>query len=245
MKYLENLSLEKISKNLNQTEIGGGLLLTGRIEMYSTKKTSDDKKYSKMLESKLRSSSITGEEISPQAEIGVKHFERSENTKHVRKLLLDLIQTLNAAQMDYDFSQLTIDDFRNTPLQDAIQFINSQLAEITVVHPNFINNMWKDIALAFDDQLQNCEAYYLLDSSDIDDLDEGYIWSFHYFLCSKELKRICYFTCNASPKIKVLTKLSEDFSDDDMEIDEDGESSYNNLHEDSDGGYDETHGEWS
>ena len=56
MKYLEHLGLETISNIISSTELSGGLLLHGRVEIYSTKKTVDDKKHSKMLESKLASS---------------------------------------------------------------------------------------------------------------------------------------------------------------------------------------------
>jgi hypothetical protein len=147
MKYLENLCLENISRELNGYEIGGGLKLFGRIEVYSTKKSGEEKKYSKMLENKL----ITGTDLPD--ELGKKRF---------RKLLIDLIQTLNAAQVYHDFSQLSPDAFIEMTVNSSIQNINSSLAEITIHTPDFIHRMWREINESLSNQLPNCEVVLLL-----------------------------------------------------------------------------------
>jgi DNA primase len=145
MKYLENICLEQLSNELSEYELGGGLKLSGRIEVYSTKKSVDEKKYSKMLESKFVNPDVS-------EEVGDKKF---------RKLLIDLIQTLNAAQIYHDFSQLTAEAFTQITLNTAIQRINSSLAEITIRKQDFINRLWKEIDSAFNHELNKCEVLLL------------------------------------------------------------------------------------
>jgi hypothetical protein len=36
----------------------------------------------------------------------------------------------------------------------------------------------------------------------ITDMDDGVVWCVNYFFCNKELKRVCYFMCNASNKYR-------------------------------------------
>lgn len=189
MKYLENLALENLTNSINNRELGGGLFINGRIETYSTKKAGDDKKYSKILESKL-------------AEVPQKMATNSGSDCHKfdRKLLADLIQTMNASLTDYDFSELSADSFSQAPISEAVQNINFYLAELTVHSPDFITKMWKEINESMG-SLNSCEAYKLIDSPFADD-DAGIVWSFNYFFYSKDLRRICYFTCIATSKYR-------------------------------------------
>lgn len=189
MKYLENLALENLTKSITNRELGGGLVIHGRCETYSTKKAGDDKKQSKILESKFTDSSIGG--------------AKSDLTMKTKKVLGDLIQTMNCSMVDYDFSQLTPDSFTQVSLTEAVQSINSHLAEITVSSPSFLTDMWRDISDAMVN-LTQCEVYKLVDGSFIDEVESGTVWSFNYFFCSKELKRVLYFTCMATSKYRKL-----------------------------------------
>ena len=60
---------------------------------------------------------------------------------------------------------------------------------MTVSNPDFLNDMWKDISEAMDN-LTNCEVYKLDENTFIDEVENGMLWSFNYFFCSKELVRI-------------------------------------------------------
>eukprot|EP01038_Epipyxis_sp_PR26KG_P014363 gene14363-19265_t len=181
MKYLENISLENLTNSLRNKELGGGLVITGKVELYSTKKVGEEKKSSKLLGN------------------SVNNTELDNKTK---KLLIDLIQTLNASFCDHDFSMLTVESFAQVSFNETIQTINTYIAEMTVTSPNFINNLWKNINESMSGNLNNCEIYKLSDGAIIDEDDNNSYWSFHYFFCNKELKRICYFTCTAFSKFR-------------------------------------------
>lgn len=227
MKYLEHMGLESVSNLLSAAEFSGGLLLHGRVEIYSTKKTGDDKKHSKLLESKLASndqhpdhvfripSVLPPPQTSPEVTTG-KSTPESE-AKKTRKLLVDLIQTLNAAQLDHDFSELSPDSFAVVPLQDAMNAINAFLAEMTVQRPLFMSQLWKEINHALSEQLNQCEVYVLTDSTYLDDLEDGILSSFHYFFCHKELRRMCYFTCHTTSKFREISNNYDSEMEDELD----------------------------
>lgn len=210
MKYLENLALENLTKSITSRELGGGLIIQGRCETYSTKKAGDEKKQSKILESKFADSSPTNSHAK---------FDVSLKTK---KVLGDLIQTMNCSMVDYDFSELTPDSFSQVSITEAVQTINSHLAEITVSSPTFINDMWRDISDAMVN-LSQCEVYKLVDGSFIDEVESGTVWSFNFFFCSKELKRVLYFTCMATSKYRKVDLMGLGDESDDEEEDPDNE----------------------
>ncbi len=200
MKYLEHLGLENISNVISSTHVGGGVSLHGRVEIYSTKKSVDDKRHSKLLESKLASGAPLpmggcAEQI---PDTSPDKYSQEVGTKKTRKMLVNLIQTLNAAQLDHDFSELSQESFVNISIQDAMSQINGYLSEVCVKQPSFPNSLWKEIDDALSYTLSDCEVYKLTDESCCDDLDEGITSSFHYFFCNNDLKRLCYFHCHTT-----------------------------------------------
>jgi hypothetical protein len=211
MKYLENIGLENISKLINQSELGGGLALHGRVETYSMKRTTDEKKHAKQLESKLMTEARAPNDGTP----------KQIPEKVIKLPYVDLVQTLNAAQSDFDFSQLQPESFRFLPMSEAVQTINNSLAELTVRCPAFLVEMWKEIDTAMEHTLSvSCEAYILVDSSQVDDLEDGIVWSYHYFFCSKDARRICYFTVNARSSYRDGCHSDDDDEDMDVDIEE-------------------------
>mmetsp|Transcript_28094 Transcript_28094/g.47275 ORF Transcript_28094/g.47275 Transcript_28094/m.47275 type:complete len:250 (+) Transcript_28094:86-835(+) len=212
MKYLENLALENLTKLITNRELGGGLIIQGRCETYSTKKAGDDKKQSKMLDSKFESSTNKLSAVKPDVSMKTK------------KVLGDLIQTMNSSMVDYDFSELTPDSFAQITTVEAIQGINSYLAELTVSMPSFINDMWRDVNDAMGGNLSQCEVYKLVDSMAIDEVENGTVWSFNFFFCNKELKRVLYFTCMATSKYRRVDVLGLGQADDDDEEDTDDDN---------------------
>lgn len=207
MKYLEHIGLEAISSSLNTKEIGGGLALSGRVEIYSTKKTGEDKKQSKIIEQNLlrqRSNSFSGAE------------------KKTRKLLVDLIQTLAITHADFECSDMSAENFDAISTSDAIQRISSALAEVTVREPEFLAQLWREVDEAMDNQLRCTEAFAVRDVSCLYDSEEEVVWALHIFFCHKELRRICYFTCSARTKYRHAQMQRElQVMDSDEENDED------------------------
>lgn len=210
MKYLENLALENLTKSITKRELGGGLIIQGRCETYSTKKAGDEKKQSKLLESKFTDNGTSGSQNA-----------KSDISLKTKKVLGDLIQTMNCSMVDYDFSELTPDSFAQVNTTEAVQAINSYLAEITVSSPGFLSDMWRDISDAMV-SLSQCEVYKLVDSSFVDEDESGTVWSFNYFFCSKELKRVLYFTCVATSKYRKVDLMG--MQGDESDQDEDGEN---------------------
>jgi len=200
---LENIALENICKEINSSELGGSLLLRGRLEVFSTKKTSDDKKFSKLLVSKHQAIETDG--------------KISEQDNLVFNSLLDLIQTLNAAQLDHDFSELTVSSFSRLKVQEAVSQINSKLSELTLQNPLFLHNMWKEFNGSLDSHLYDCDVFALTDPNYTNNVDDGEHWSFHYFFCMKDIKRIGYFHCQAIYKHRYHADTIE------MTVDEDDE----------------------
>lgn len=202
MKYLENLALENLTKAITNRELGGGLIINGKVETYSTKKAGDDKKTSKIIESKLSESLAQKAGVSGEA---------AELPAKSKKILGELIQTLNASMIDYDFSGLTPESFASISTSEAVHNINSFIAELTVNNPNFINDMWKDVSDSMGN-LGSCEVYRLDDNIFLDEVENGMVWSFNYFFCSKELKRVCFFSCFASNKYNRSNHLDTSFT---------------------------------
>lgn len=249
MKYLEHLGLEHISSVLNTTEFSGGVSLHGRVEIYSTKKSVDDKKHSKFLESKFANAdalsnpstpTVIPKEISsgPSASAAVDTSPDKQNltpseleAKKTRRMLVDLIQTLNAAQLDHDFSELSHESFERVTISEAMNFINNYLAEVQVKQPLFITSLWKEIDNALSNTLCSCEVYKLADESYSEDLEEGITSSFHYFFCNKDLKRLCYFTCHTTCKYRKYSNGSFGSGDDDEEMDVDQREEHSSREE--------------
>lgn len=211
MKYLENIELENLTKSfLTGKELGGTQVLNGRCEVYSTKKAGDDKRQSKVLEQKLvENNAIAAGD--------------SSMLKSTTKLFVDLIQTLNASLTDYDFTELKPESFTQIGCADVVHHVNSHIAELTAERSTFLADMWRSIDNSIGG-LGKCEAFQLIDDPFADEMLT--VWSFHFFLHNKELKRICYFSCAASAKCHNHRNLfgstnAGNDSDDDIDCDDD------------------------
>ena len=201
MKYLENIELERLSYFLTGHEIGN-TILKSRIEAFSCKRAGDDKKLSKSLDQKFAEDYVASSSTS----LG----DMSQSA--TRKLLIDLVQTMNASFMDYDFSRMSAESFRSEVAANVIQQINSYLSEVTTSRPQFLNELWKSINEVI--TIQDCDCYSYVPDYNDDPLCEGAIWSFNFFFVNKELKRICYFTCVATPKGRQKQLYGADNEDD-------------------------------
>lgn len=196
MKYLESQQLEQLSNFLTERDMGGRIL-NGRIEAFSCKRAGEDKKLSKVLEAKMKESLQAEDDDVPPALRKRSSSLGDLNDGSTRRLLIDLISTLNASFPDYDFSNAKPEDFiPQSSLTYVLQRVNSYLAEITVSDSNFLDEMWRSVDEII--CLKNCEIYSYVPDMSEDPFSDGSLWSFNFFFFNKELKRICYFTCVAT-----------------------------------------------
>ena len=220
MKYLENVDLEKLSYFISNAVIGN-TVLKGRIEAFSCKRAGEDKKLSKSLDQKLSEEYCGDANISSSASTGIGDMTQNST----RKLLIDLVQTMNASFIDHDFSSISPEAFCHQNVADMIRQINSYLNELTTIRPSFINDLWSTLNAQMN--IHDCEAYCYVPDFNDDPLSDGAIWSFNCFFFNKELKRICYFTCVATPR----GRRRQLYGDDGGENDEDDDDAGMDVHE--------------
>lgn len=164
-------------------------VLDGRVEAFSCKRAGEDKKLMKKLEQQYNDEIATSP-CSFDSPLGALSDPES------RRLLIDLISTLNASFPDYDFSSLRPDQFTKEISPEVVsRSINRDLAEFT---QPFLDEVWA----AIEDSvvLHECEVYSYVPDLDSDPFStDGILWSFNFFFFNKSLKRIVYFTCVARP----------------------------------------------
>lgn len=123
-----------------------------------------------------------------------------------RILLWNLTNALNESFPDYDFEDVKITQFLPCDCNLVMRSVNSYLAETTLTNPSFLERLWT----AIDDiiNIRRCEVFEFIPDSN-DESAFRYVWNFHYFFFSKELKKLVYLSCSAtrllSPYITTLT----------------------------------------
>jgi len=125
-----------------------------------------------------------------------------------RRLMTDLILTLNASFPDYDFCNVRPSHFQKKTVKEAMQGCNGRLSELASKRgESFLREMWNAIDNVV--CLAETEVYsYVPPAIDEDPLEfltqtllEGDedattpLWSFNYFFVNKNLKRILLFSC--------------------------------------------------
>jgi len=196
MKFLSIEQLELFSSFLSGKEIGDRVL-NGRIEAFSCKRAGEDKKLSKMLEAQYVDELSQSPSMLGSSPLG----PLSESS--TRRLLIDLISTMNASFPDHDFSGLRPEQFAKEPhLAMVVSNVNRHLAPISgagEVNPGFLDELWNSVDQVV--RIGECEVYsYVPDLTEDDPFAQGNLWSFNYFFFNKSLKRIIYFTCIAQSK---------------------------------------------
>jgi hypothetical protein len=120
-----------------------------------------------------------------------------------RRLMTDLILTLNASFPDYDFSNIKPNQFEKLPIDTVRKRIYERLSELASFksQKDWLVEMWMAVNDVID--LRECVVY-----SFEEEIDEGALWSFHYFFVNKSLRRIVFFTC--SERIDEENRISDD-----------------------------------
>lgn len=179
MKYLEENALTWLNSVLGSYEIGDRVLCS-KIEAYSCKKAGSDKKLAKNLElyyqQELEALSASKDLLS-SSPLG------PLTSAATRKLLINLISTMNASFPDYDFSTVKPEQFcKELDYRLAIQRINHDLAEPIDSESNgFVEKMWEAIAETI--KLDECEVYSYIPDMDSDPFSDGTLYVKFFYLC--------------------------------------------------------------
>jgi len=121
-----------------------------------------------------------------------------------RRLMTDLILTLNASFPDYDFGAVRPKDFKKVPVSEAMRSANDRLSVLASRKTGFLGKMWESIDQVI--TLQDAHVYTFVPPEQSDELsfltqtlveDDSAtpLWSFNYFFVNKQMKRILFFCC--------------------------------------------------
>ncbi|OQR75478.1 repressor of RNA polymerase III transcription MAF1-like [Tropilaelaps mercedesae] len=219
MKLLESSLFEALNSDL--TLECGDCRILGRIESYSCKSTSQEKKLFRSLTAECGAGPDSLEALSPPQGYSSGHnnatpmvvaFSPSSVESNSedgplcdtisRKTLFHLIATLNAFFLpDYDFSQAKSED------QLTASAANSYSMPLR-------GQLWS--ALDAELKLNECVIYSYKPDFDSDPYgEEGTLWSFNYFFYNRRLKRVAFFTCHASSTNTTAEESVDNCFDDD------------------------------
>jgi hypothetical protein len=108
-----------------------------------------------------------------------------------RRLMTDLILTLNASFPDYDFSNVKPSQFEKLKIETVRKQIYERLSELASFksQKDWLVEMWMAVNDVID--LRECDVYTFEE-----EIEENALWSFHYFFVNKSLRRIVLFTCS-------------------------------------------------
>ena len=193
----------------------GDRRLRGRVEAYSCKASGADKKLKKHLDQHYMKEYVGSPNTTPSPAIGL----LSDPSK--RRLLINLICTLNATFQDYDFSSVKPTNFSKENLGMVINLVNTNLSELVAIqNGRFLEQLWSSIDQVIN--LKQVEVYsYIHDLEDPFNIP-GSLWSFNYFFFNASEKKIVFFTCCCSTASKIGDDIyglgeneEEDFVEDD------------------------------
>lgn len=161
--------------------------------------------------SRSRSFDCTLDSFSPKTTLG----DFSEIS--TRKLMTDLILTLNASFPDYDFSNIKPNQFQKLKMTDVRKNIRQNLSEFASqrASPNFLDELWDAVNDVID--LKECTVYsFDYEFADDDDSANNSLWNFHYLFVNKSVRRIVFFTCSEriSEELMLCTEQSHEEVDD-------------------------------
>mmetsp|Transcript_742 Transcript_742/g.1928 ORF Transcript_742/g.1928 Transcript_742/m.1928 type:complete len:281 (+) Transcript_742:224-1066(+) len=109
-----------------------------------------------------------------------------------RRLMTDLVLTLNASFPDYDFSNVKPSQFEKLTIEMVRKQIYERLSELASFKPqkDWLVELWMAVNDVVD--LRECLIFKFEEEM----IEEDALWSFHYFFVNKALRRIVFFTCS-------------------------------------------------
>lgn len=208
MKLLENPKFEELNHTISIET--GDCRIDGRLECYSCKMTTDDKKLFRMLSTEHGMAPTDLQALSPPNQLLLPHSPCSSLSPAddcgvlcdtiSTKTLFHLISTLNASfYPDYDFSTAKSGEFSREP---SLQFVTNAVdCQLLTSVGNRFNALQQQLWTTIDEAitLQDCIIYsYNPDLTSDPYGEDGCIWSFNYFFYNRKLKRLVFFTCRAT-----------------------------------------------
>lgn len=121
-----------------------------------------------------------------------------------RRLMTDLILTLNASFPDYDFGAVRPKDFKKIPMEDVMRSVNDRLSVLASQKEGFLGKLWESIdeVITLSDAHvytfappEQCDELSFLTQTLMEDDSATPLWSFNYFFVNKQMKRILFFCC--------------------------------------------------
>ncbi|XP_020695591.1 repressor of RNA polymerase III transcription MAF1 homolog [Dendrobium catenatum] len=193
MKFLEFTTLDSINLFLNDLNLGESTI-KGSLEAYSCKPTSVDRRISDNLEHEILdylSQSADSDPSSP-----VEYLSRRSS----RRTLIYLVLTLGHMYPDYDFRAVQAHLFFTEEEWDSFrQIFDTYLFEAAKEWFQLNGgSLLECLEKAIDEviKLEECEVYsYNPDFDGDPSIENGAIWSFHFFFYNKKLKRVLSFRC--------------------------------------------------
>jgi hypothetical protein len=140
-----------------------------------------------------------------------------------RKTIFYLISTLNASfHPDYDFSNAKSHEFSREPsFQFVMSAVRSSLGATAGENYSKLEpHLWE----ALDKEITISESTIYSYTPDLDSDpygEDGSLWSFNYFFYNQKLKRIVFFSCNAT-SLLASSQRSVDEEEMDMCTDDSG-----------------------
>ena len=194
MKFLSVPRLQRLSSLLSHVDLGD-VIVHARVEAYSCKPAGDDKRVGKQIERQISTELAHSPHLSPtMSPLG------PLTDIHTRKLLISLITTMNASFPDYDFSNLRAEQFdRELAPHTAVTELNSLfLSALDGQQPGMRDEFWAAISETVD--MGGCELYRYMPGTD-SDIDEGALWSIHYFFFHRKEKKVLFVSASAQSKL--------------------------------------------
>jgi len=195
-RYINHDGLARLSATLKHLDIGERVIST-RLELFSAARP--ERRMSDKLDLELQSSPswLASSPIGPLSRPATK------------QLLLQLIQTMNFAFPDCDYSSLTPEHFHFCPeLFGVVQIINSNLSLVERIHQGFHNDFWAT--------LRDCINFDHVDIYAFNpevDAEYSSVGQFHYFFFDKHQKRILMLSSVQKSKFPGFNSESSDASD--------------------------------
>lgn len=141
-----------------------------------------------------------------------------------RRLMTDLVLTMNLTFPDYDFSSIKATDFKRIHMGQVISHVNERLSELTQTNPQLLSNLWTQLDGVID--LQHVDVYSyqpaeesdttaflknsLVPDSDPDSATTTSLWSFNYFFVNKRDRRLVFFPCIEVVRIVDETEVEQE-----------------------------------
>lgn len=188
MKFLVLPELDYVNAALSGFDLDD-TILEGKLEVFTTKMGKQDKSFAKSVQKRfkrIRSSDSGGSPISPLG------FNQENST---RKLLVNLITTMNASYPDYDFSLVDPSDFKKIKVEKMNELINARVAiPITRKRPDFREKLWKAMDKEIDPK--KCEVFCYTPGFP----DGEALWAMNFFFFNKKMKRVAFFISHLKSK---------------------------------------------